>query len=196
MSTNRKLAVVSRTTLPPQRDYADFDQWVTMLDRMNVFWQELFFAAPDEDGQKLVKQFTREQLVEALGKIKAGHDWYSRDELFDGERKFVSDQVALLLGSFPNAVPHSPEVYTRMLIEEICNAKPHPCELESACRRIRRTMKFPPSSAEVLEVLEEEGSQWIGRWELFETGDDLDPRILVYYDKLVKAIAQAKGPRE
>jgi hypothetical protein len=37
-------------------------------------------------------------------------------------RRAVAEQVALLVGSYPNALPHSPEVYTRMLVEEILAA--------------------------------------------------------------------------
>jgi hypothetical protein len=49
---------------------------------------------------------------------------HQRDELWDDRdgrinaRKVVGEAMGLLIGSFPNTAPHSPKVYTAMLIEE------------------------------------------------------------------------------
>ena len=75
-------------------------------------------------------------------------------------RRVVSEQVGLLIGSFPNGVPNSPEVYTRMLIEEIFAANPSAVALEATCREIRRTKTFVPAVAEVLKVLKERAEWW------------------------------------
>ena len=104
----------------------------------------------------------------------------------------------MLVGSFPNAGPHDAQGYTRMLIEEIYASEPGACVLESACRRIRRTMKFPPSIAEFLKVLDEEGSRWCNRWEACDTSNGNDPSqwYLQQREWLKQQIAEIKAKQE
>ena len=64
--------------------------------------------------------------------------------------ELIRKAIATLLGSFPNAAPGDPKVYTAMLLEEVNAADPSYEVLESACRKIRRTSKFVPAVAEVL----------------------------------------------
>jgi hypothetical protein len=59
------------------------------------------------------------------------------------------------IGAYPNAGPHSPEIYIPRIIEEIVAAEPCAIALEAACRRLVRTCKFPPTVVEVLEALRE-----------------------------------------
>src|SRR5262249_2786879 len=92
--------------------------------------------------------------------------------------------VAALIGAFPNAGPHSPEMFTKMLIEEIIATKPHPIVLESACREIRRTKTFVPVIAELLKVLNEQSSLWCSRWERID-------EIEWYYEQLNESIEEA-----
>jgi hypothetical protein len=58
-----------------------------------------------------------------------------------------------LIGGFPNASPHAPEVYTRLLVEEIVAANPDAVALEATCREIRRTKTFAPSIPELRNLL-------------------------------------------
>jgi hypothetical protein len=75
-------------------------------------------------------------------------------------RRVVAEEVAMLIGSFPNANPTSPKVYVRMLIEEIMAANPSFVALEGTCRELRRTKTFAPTIAEVLEVLRKQEECW------------------------------------
>lgn len=90
---------------------------------------------------------------------------HSPDAAYDDDnaeltKAAVATHVAALVGSFPNANPADPEVYTMMMIEEIINATCFVPTLNSAVRRLRRTSKFLPAISEVLEVLEEEDKFW------------------------------------
>jgi vacuolar-type H+-ATPase subunit I/STV1 len=101
---------------------------------------------------------------------------FNPDEAYDEDYQItkaqVSKHVSLLVGSFPNANPADPEVYTKMLIEEIMAAEPSVVSLESACRSIRRSAKFLPTISEVLEALKEESKTWTKCWEAIECIDE------------------------
>jgi hypothetical protein len=84
----------------------------------------------------------------------------------------VSEQVSMLIGSFPNANPSSPEMYARILIEEIVAANPSASGLEATCRQIRRTATWLPTVAELLKVLREQMEFWADR--LGTTTDDVE----------------------
>jgi hypothetical protein len=112
-----------------------------------------------------------------FAECKRDEKWYYRKELYEikgkGKRKrlsrrVVSEQIALLLGSFQNARPGTPKVFGRMLTEEVYAANPSACVLESACRQVRRERDFPPSIAEVLKAIKEETSAWCDRSETLE----------------------------
>ena len=94
----------------------------------------------------------------ALDKICNSEALYDEDN-GNLKRRFVKEQVALLLGSFPNAVPHNAEVYSGMLVEEIVAAEPSAVALEATCREIRRTKNFPPTPAEMLKILKEKETE-------------------------------------
>jgi len=81
------------------------------------------------------------------------------------KRRVVSDQVGLLIGSFPNGTPNSPAVYMKLLVEEIIVANPRVIPLEATCREIRRTKTFLPAIAEVLSILRRQVEWWSNAWE-------------------------------
>jgi hypothetical protein len=104
-------------------------------------------------------------------------------------RQFVGDKIGFLIGSFPNAGPHNPEIYVAMLIEEIVAANPSASALEATCRQIRRTATFVPTLAEVLKILREQETFWEGDGLLYSMREKRDwhaeleelmrPKILV-----------------
>jgi hypothetical protein len=65
----------------------------------------------------------------------------------------ISDHVALTIASFPNAKPANPEVFGRMLVEEVQESRPSIGALEAACRFVRRIHRFCPTIAEVVKAL-------------------------------------------
>jgi hypothetical protein len=72
----------------------------------------------------------------------------------------VRTHVALLLASFPNAKPGNEEVYVGMMVEHVLAENPSPVVLESACAQIRKSAKFPPTTAEVIEAINEQKKLW------------------------------------
>jgi hypothetical protein len=81
------------------------------------------------------------------------------------KKSVVSKRLSILIGSFPNAVPHSAEAYTRMLVEEVAAFDElDTIILESICREIARTHKFSPSISEVLKVLGDHNECWDNRY--------------------------------
>jgi hypothetical protein len=191
----------------PPRDYSEFDTFVKLADGLLESCRQIerlveqmnaatkperlidnaeWWLAREDDHMRRVKQFHEYR------------DYYSRDELYDYDdgwvlkHRVVSDQAAVLVGSFPNTNPHSPECYPVMLIEEIRARKPNACVLESACRRIRRTAKFAPAISEVLEAIEQENIHWGDRWLI---GDVIGEGCCVAYwfEELKEAFAKAKA---
>lgn len=66
----------------------------------------------------------------------------------------IAEHLALTIGAFPNAKPANPEVFGRMLVEEVKASRPSIGALEAACRLVRRTQRFCPAIAEVIRTLE------------------------------------------
>jgi hypothetical protein len=190
-----EVAVIKSPKLPvAKRDYADFDEFVNIADRMVVGYEDAYRIGEaiekclDEGkplgsvidlGQRVMRN--KERYLKLYEQFRAYELIYDDEDRFYEKggkriikRRFVAEQVALLIGSFPNANPHSPEVYSKMLIEEIVADRPHAIVLESACRHIRRNekFKFPPAISEVLKVIDEQDSRWCARWEAGADHDD------------------------
>jgi hypothetical protein len=152
-------------------------------------------------AESVMGDYTDEQIIALMAKFKAGEDWYNRPELYDkledqpgwGGVTFdvVAQQMALLIGSFPNCGPHNPECYTRLLIDEIYSSQPNAVSLESACRHWRRTERFVPTSAEVLQCIRDEDHRWCERWECMDATSDRSP--IVWRKWLQEAIDDTKA---
>lgn len=169
---------------PPQPlpDYADFDRFLKRLrsldeglTRMSDFAVMLEEAIDKPLTEAKLNEYYEHQkwlaklngnVLKEVERVAAEREFYNAEALFDRtddgwrlKRDVISEQVAVLIGSFPNAGPHNPQTYTGMLTNEIAAADPCAISLEAACRAIRRTKKFVPTIAEVLEVLEQESSK-------------------------------------
>jgi len=69
-----------------------------------------------------------------------------------------------MIGSFPNANPHAPEAFARMMVEHVAAADGlTEVALESACREIVEEQKFAPAVAEVMKVLDQHIMRWRDR---------------------------------
>ncbi len=62
--------------------------------------------------------------------------------------------VGLMVGSFPNVRPYSPETYLEALVEALDQTGLPPASVAKACNEITRTRSFAPSVAEVIEMAE------------------------------------------
>jgi hypothetical protein len=65
----------------------------------------------------------------------------------------IAQCLALLLKSFPNAGAADAEVYGGMLVQDVAAAQPAIGDIQETCRHIRRTSRFLPTIAEVLDTL-------------------------------------------
>ena len=72
----------------------------------------------------------------------------------------VQEQLALLLGAFPSSNTPDPMVYSRMMLNEVMAAEPSVITLTMACSKLRRTLQWPPSIADVLKAIREEEACW------------------------------------
>jgi hypothetical protein len=195
------------TALPPARTYADFDRWLNLATELADYAVEIWLAlerlkskrdqANVEFGDRLLASRPRDRLAAEVAKVIDGKRFYNRDELYDDDeqlsRSVIAEQVGVLLGSYPNAVPHDAEAYVLMMIEEIAMAEPGAIELEMACRRLRRTLKFPPTIPEMLEAIEKANdacSPLFWQCRIFAKGEEAV--ILERRKTLEAAVAEAK----
>jgi hypothetical protein len=133
---------------------------IALANAMYILRGEKLDERRMREFDELLEYFEREELYEPTKGKKMTPDLLGCHNDRVISRRVVSEQVGMLIGSFPNAGPHSPEVYTRMLIEEIIAAKPSAVALEACCREIRRTKTFIPTVAEVLKVLRDQMEKW------------------------------------
>jgi hypothetical protein len=73
--------------------------------------------------------------------------------------KEMAERLLLLVKAFPNVSTSDGEVYGATLINDVAATEPAIGDLEEACRYLRRTLKFLPTIAEVLDALYEAKQQ-------------------------------------
>ena len=85
--------------------------------------------------------------------------------------------ITVLMGSFPTAKIPEPEIFVRVLMDDVMALDPSFVEMESTCRELRKTKKFMPSISEVIEELEKQKKLWDRRsevvWYLEEWHEEL-----------------------
>ena len=72
----------------------------------------------------------------------------------------VAKMITVLMGSFPTAKIPEPEIFVRVLMDDVMALDPSFVEMESTCRELRKTNKFMPSISEVIEELEKQQELW------------------------------------
>jgi hypothetical protein len=124
---------------------------------------------------------------------RAGYDDEEAKEL---SRQFIGEHIAKMIGACAVA-PHSPEMYARVMIEAIMEARinneenvtdeaPTPLGIEATFRQIiRKTNKsnFAPSVPIVLEALQRQQSAWNTRIACADC-------VQGWYDALIKLLDQ------
>lgn len=68
--------------------------------------------------------------------------------------KEIAAGLALLLKAFPNVGKDDGAAFGRLLLEDVISQKPSVGALEAGCAHVRRTSRFLPSIAEVLEAVQ------------------------------------------
>ncbi len=74
--------------------------------------------------------------------------------------KGIRRQVGLMLGAFPNARPHDPEIYVTSLIYDALDLRLPDAVVAQTCQLIRRTQKFVPAVSEFLETANGVWARW------------------------------------
>jgi hypothetical protein len=168
-----------------QRPYRDFDDYAAAGKRVDRLFNKLWEGIgdiQDQDRRPTAEELERytqlgSRLDAASHEFRAGYKVFEHEDLyqetktakpnllghhtpFQIRRQVAGDKVGFLIGSFPNAGPHNPEIYVAALIEEIIAANPSASALEATCRHIRRTATFAPAVPELLKVLREQETLW------------------------------------
>jgi hypothetical protein len=133
-----------------------------------------------------------------VARCKAGLEQFDRRENYDdpdddeGElsQEYVAKRLGVMIASFPNANPSSPEGYQRMLTEHVAATEGlTEVALESACREIVETQKFAPAISEVMEVIHKHVGRWSSR--RFALHHVEDTRL-----QLIKVLAECEQEQE
>ena len=82
------------------------------------------------------------------------------DGLLKATAEQIQEQLTLLLGAFPSSSTPDPMVYSRMMLIEVTAAGPSVIAVTMACSKLRRTLQWPPSIADVLHAIREEEACW------------------------------------
>jgi hypothetical protein len=156
---------------PPPVRYKDFDEFADEAEELAEFRRDISFAMANPRSEQYGSGDLEDNIDWVKEKVARceqaiGH-WNDRNSDDDGvlKRSYVATRLSVLIGSFPNAVPHSGEAYMKMLTEEVAAFDGlDAIVLESACREIARTQKFAPAISEMLEVLNKQSEQWERRY--------------------------------
>jgi hypothetical protein len=69
----------------------------------------------------------------------------------------------MLVAAFPASTAPDPAAYTKLLFQEVSAVAPASVVLITACRHLRRTLKWPPAIAEVLSAIADHDATWRNR---------------------------------
>jgi hypothetical protein len=88
--------------------------------------------------------------------------WPNVLDIYAPPRKHYAVRLSLLVGSFPSAAPHSPEVYTNTLLSVVAVKAPSCMVLESAAYELITTYKFSnaPNVADFCSLLDKHDKLW------------------------------------
>jgi hypothetical protein len=84
--------------------------------------------------------------------------------LVDGLQPAATEQtrqeIALLVGAFPSGNVPDPAVYSPIMLREVIAIRPSVLALAAACNKLRRTCRWQPPIADVLQAIREEEALW------------------------------------
>ena len=172
-ATGTKLEIVptdkARALAKPKSvKFRDFNTFVEEVDRLVEFNKGLNEMASGDIED------SAEWCQKLIAKCNAGFERFNnrRENLDDPDddesglsQAYIAKRISVMVASFPNANPSSPEGYMQMLVEHVSAIEDlTEVELESACREIVVTQKFAPAISEVLEVIRKHQEKWFGRY--------------------------------
>ena len=172
---------------------ADAEAMLKLTERLETAPNDLTRKAILRDAEKLIEHFEKTGGRSAFksGRLKKLCDACQPDGWWDmdmGTPSYgeVSKMVGKLMGSFPTSKIPSPDVFVRVLMEDLMELNPDFPEMEVTCRQLRKTKTFMPSISEILEEFEKQQKLWHRRWDTYEI-------IREFYDDLWAMVAKAKG---
>jgi hypothetical protein len=157
--TGNSLTERKHSTAPAIAEPELIEQTIGSLDRVfGDLWEMRNFANGFERQLGAAIAWTEtsgQRLIEALDRLD--HPATKND---------IAVQVMMLIAAYPNNTRADLKIYSATLAEDIGAAAPGRLALDWACRRLRRTCKFTPSIAEVIEALATATKQIRGaRWQ-------------------------------
>jgi hypothetical protein len=206
MSRKQLSVVPPRLPVEVKPQYSDFDRFVALADRLvrhinavHELCSRLVEDAPSADDISCAEEFAAEwpQWAELLAKYIEAAARFDRPEFYENYctedevivRHVVAEKIGMLVDSF-EYLPHAPETFVPLLIEEIIATHPNVLVVESLCRQIRRTPKLKriPSIGDILEMLQQQREQWHDRWDCVDGEKD----VVNWQKMLDGCIARAK----
>jgi septal ring factor EnvC (AmiA/AmiB activator) len=146
---NASTAVVGQATravAPSISEPEQIQRDIEMLDQVfGDLWEMSNYGNGFEQqlGAAIAWTETSEQrLIEALDRLDQ-----------PATKNDIRVQVMMLIAAYPNNTRADLKIYSATLAEDIGAAGPGRLALDTACRRVRRSCRFTPSIAEVLEAL-------------------------------------------
>jgi hypothetical protein len=121
-------------------------------------------------------------------------DAYDEDGAVVEER--VWKHIGLLLSSYPNANPGNEEAYVSAMVGEVLTVRFSEIALKLACSQIRKTSKFPPTTAEVIEAIEEQQELWSSRCDAIECCEDIAEELREKLKVATEIVAAQQAERE
>jgi hypothetical protein len=178
------------------------DELVEYHERLEEIAHELDVAhlagKPDEipsaDRFKRDKAWLRDDLDRCREGFRRFDQDGDDDARYDEEGSITfqhaSVRLGMLVGSYANAKPGSPEVFGKMLVLHVLAVEPMVCELESACRAlVLREKPFAPETTEIVAAVRSEKPKWLKRRHAFKQVDELRRKIIAAIPR-AKAIAE------
>jgi hypothetical protein len=149
-----------------------FKRFMADVDDLKTYYDGLCEdrAGQDPDGVRTVTDLEEdaEWCQKLSAKCRAGFERfdpphnYEQDDDGDDVLKTASiaARLGVMIGSFMNTLPQSPELFGRAMVEQVADIEGLSMPaLESACREIVRTEKWP-DIPKVVDVVSEHVDQW------------------------------------
>jgi hypothetical protein len=158
--------------LPEPVRFRDFIEFEIAADELDEYFRDLrLYLKADKDDPRMAADIEEEAgyCAELRARVQAGFERFDRRHLYDEDDEslshaYVAQRIGVLVGSFPNANPGSPDVFMKMLVEHVAAiGSLTDVALESACREIVEESKFLPVISEVVKTIKRHAQEWWGR---------------------------------
>lgn len=202
-------AEIAKTTAvaksaPPWPPQEKVKELASILDSMQADAEAMLKL--DEQLGEATNDLDRRRIIQQVGKViehfemtggracfKSGHlqklwnECHPKSWWFKGTPAFsqIAKMIAVLMGSFPTSKIPEPEIFVRVLLDDVMELTPSFVEMESTCRQLRTTKTFMPAISEVLRELEAQQNLWNRR-------EHTCSIIEEFYDDLCNAVANAR----